>query len=489
MSFINQLAASSSCTQQVPRLRRSVYHRVCSAVLLLVSFSVSPASSKISLAPIFTDGAVLQRGSKVRLWGKGSPGESVIVRFDGQVKTVRTNSQGNWTVALDPPALGPPRSLVVSGQNRVEIKNVQVGDVWLCSGQSNMNLSVAESDCDESDLTDPEKSGVRLYLSNSAGKPGMAPARLWMVPDVATVRSLPALPYLVARYLSTKEKIPIGIICASASGAAIESFLPPETVARIHCTQVNALSQFAPSSNFRTLLEPYLKVSMRGVMWYQGESNILNPTAYRAMFPAFITDLRKRMDNPELPFYFVQLPNFGYRHAYTEDSYFAELRAAQACALALANVYMVVSIDTSDEAPLHPKEKRQIAIRLAKIIQDSGRPPNLLWFPPTAIELEKKGSALLLSFGDRTGEFTTMDKDKPHGFQIAGADRKFYWADALFNGSTISLRSNYVAAPVAARYAWADNPECNVWVDGQPLAPFRTDNWSTKPRLNEAAKP
>ncbi len=484
-----RFAALQRSTRQPARFLRL-------SLILLWAFAlwhaILPAEANVSLAPVFTDGMVLQREAKVSIWGTALPNEKVSVEFADQHKSAVANAKGEWIISLDPLSLGSPHNLTVSSDNKVVVKNVQVGDVWLCSGQSNMLMSIAESDASADDLSQPDKVGLSMYVAaciqKTAAKVTTLP-RKWLVPNATTVGQFPAIPFLLGRSLALKEKVPVGIICTACSGAGIESFLPPEAVARLPEIKPNALSHTPVGINFTNLIQPYLNMSMRGIVWYQGESNFLNSSDYKTMFPMFISDVRKRCGNPNLPFYFVQLPNFGYRHHHPEDSYFAEFRVAQTAALTLPNVYMIVSMNPVKNPSLHPKEKRQIALRVAETIEKSNEEPNG-WHAPRAIKHTVKENTMTVTFaGDGEGLTIGDGKDVARGFQIAGKDKKFFWADAQLQGRSVLLSSPDVAVPAAARYAWADNPDSNVFLDGQALAPFRTDNWETKPTLNESAWP
>jgi sialate O-acetylesterase len=455
--------------------------------------SCTAAQATVHLSPMFGDGMVVQRDQGVNVWGKAAPGERVQVEIDGQRRQVVSDAGGKWLVTLSALKMGKELTLSVKGTNTIVLKNIQVGDVWICSGQSNMNFPLGASDFRGNAL--PENAGkLRIFqLKPKVENQPLDPSGSWISPTQKTVSNFPAIPVLLGRTLANDKGIPIGIIAAACDGAPLETFMPPETLARTHNLQLKLGAPHKLGGNFQCRLLPLLQLKARGVVWYQGESNLFAVSSYKVGLPAFIQDLRARMNAPVLPFIMVQLPNFGYKlpdHA-PVDSFWADMREAQAAACRLNNVYMAVAIDTmidnSNVASLHPKEKTIISQRLAQIAEKI--------IDGTAVPLPAvKGQrivndAIYVSFKNLTGSLNTIDKRALRGFQLSGPDHKFYWADAEICGNEVKVSSDDVVQPVAVRYAWGDNPDCNVVYDDLPLPPFRTDNWITKPKLNPAAAP
>jgi len=307
-------------------------------------------------------------------------------------------------------------------------------------------------------------------LSYNGTKSSAKPESAFLV-NPSNLDSMPAIPFLLAKKLATKTLVPTGVICAAASGAGIESFLPPETIIRTPCRAPNLENRFPIGRNFNTLLEPNLRYSICAFVWYQGESNIRQADAYHAMFPAFITDLRKRMSTPNLPFHFVQLPGFGPYVSNPQNSQWAEFRETQSVATSLPNVFMTVSLDTAEDATLHPREKRVLAARLADNI---GRK----WTPPQKNIYAIRNHAILVEFGEKTQNVHTENQEDPRGFQIAGTNKIFYQASAELGDHSVVVKSPDVPNPVSVRYAWADSPDCNVKQGDLPLPPFRSDAWA-----------
>jgi sialate O-acetylesterase len=316
---------------------------------------------------------------------------------------------------------------------------------------------------------------------------------------VVTERSLndlhlPAVPFLFARGLQISQNVPVGILLAAQGAVPIETFLPPQTISRMnqrHFKPALMPPGVKTGDNYQMLLKPVLKVGISGIIWYQGEANYQAASEYRFLFPWLITDWRKMMRNSETPLYFVQIPNHGARLANPTDSFWADLREAQTAALALPNVHMVVAIDTVHEepAPLHPKEKREIAQRLLNLIRTTKYGVRLEAHGPTYRNYRIEGPAMFLAFDPVGAQLASKDGSPVQGFQLAGKDKIFHRANAVIIGNQVRLSSPEVSHPVASRYAWEDNPICSVYCNGLPLTPFRTDQWTTHPKLNPADWP
>ncbi|HEY9681177.1 MAG TPA: sialate O-acetylesterase [Oculatellaceae cyanobacterium] len=472
------------------QLNRTAFLILPFCLLLATVLCQIPAEAKVVLPSIFSDGMVIQREQSIVVWGKAAPAEQIQLTLAGQTRRASADAKGSWSTTFSALKPGPDVDLIVRSSNEIHIKNIKIGDVYLCSGQSNMALPLNQTDFRKEDIADLDKLNVRIYVTPVATSSSelFDPHGTWMTITDKSVRTFPAIPYLFARQLSLLEKLPVGIVSASCCGSYLESFLPPETVKRLHLQPTPLIPNTVIGNNFRVLLAPFCKARFAGMLWYQGEGNLLNTAQYGTHFSAFITDLRKRLEAPNLPFYFVQLPSFGWKQEDVIDSYWADMREEQSTAVALPNAYMVVSIDTDTDAPsLHPKEKREIALRLANLAFQKNKGAKIDRLPSIA-KLQTEGDAITVSLNIPQGQLQTLDKMPPRGFQIAGENKRFYWAEATLSGNSIKLSCDEVAAPLAVRYAYADCPDCNVSYNGMPLPPFRTDTWPTNPKLNPAAR-
>lgn len=429
---------------------------------------------------------VLQRDQPINLWGKADPGETIRVEIGKQSRTTVARKSGDWSITLDP--MNSPRSCEISirGKNRLLIRDVQLGDVWLFSGQSNILWPLRYSDRTPADIRNTDQLKLRIY----------EPPGKWKVitDPYLTDLHLPAIPFLFARGLQISQNVPVGILLAAQGAVPIETFLPPQTVNRMnqrHFKPALMPPGVKTGDNYSALLKPVLNMGISGIIWYQGEANYQAASDYRYLFTWFITDWRKMMRNSETPLYFVQIPNHGVRLPNLTDSFWAALRESQTAALALRNVHMVVAIDTvhQEPAPLHPKEKREVAQRLLNLVRATQYGTRLEAQGPMYKNYQIKERCMFLAFNPVGAKLVNKDGDTVQGFQLAGKDKIFHRAKAVLIGNRVRLSSPEVSLPVAARYAWEDNPICSIYCNGLPLPPFRTDQWTTHPKLNPADWP
>jgi hypothetical protein len=234
-----------------------------------------------------------------------------------------------------------------------------------------------------------------------------------------------------------------------------------------------------PSGLYNGMISPLAPYALKGVIWYQGEGNAGRAFQYRKLLPSLIQGWRTLWGGKEFAFLIVQLPNYGSRPSQPADSMWAEMREAQALtANTVPKTGMIVTLDLGQAENVHPHRKLEVGERLALRALGTSYGRQVVYQGPVLQSANFEGSVVKLTFLSATGSIRTHDGDSPRGFAIAGADRQFYWADAIIRGNTVLLSSQKVLAPVAARYAWADNPETNLFdADGLPAAPFRTDSW------------
>ncbi|HEX2855466.1 MAG TPA: sialate O-acetylesterase [Opitutaceae bacterium] len=493
-------------------------------VLLLLAFaSVTALRAEVKLASPFTDHMVLQREMPVPVWGWADPGEPVTVSFAGQKKSITAGTDGSWRVDLAAlTASAEAREFTVTGKNTITLKDVLVGEVWLGSGQSNMDFVISKQRQYFAGVIDEEKEIaaanhplIRMFTGKAAKAytPQATVGGEWLVCSPETVPGFSAVGYFFARELQKDIKVPIGIIteafgasCAHAwirrdamlgdpafkavlddFDARVKAFAPltdgenkqwEEAAAKAKAEGKRAprkpradpvQDQHNATVMYNGMIAPIVPYALRGVLWYQGESI----TAPKELFPRWnellITDWRKLWGR-ELPFYFVQLA------ALDNASNSPQVREWQAEALKLPHTGMVVTLDVGDKKDVHPHNKAPVGDRLARLalanvygkkIESSG--PQ---FQSAAIE----GAAVRVKFSHVGGGLVA--KDGPlKTFEIAGADGKFAAADAKLDGDTVLVTSEAVAVPASVRYAWSNYPEgANLFNGaGLPAAPFRTD--------------
>lgn len=505
-------------------------------VLLIWAVAYGIASADIKLPSLFSDHMVLQRGTNVAVWGTASPNEHLNIRLSlqgsstgqRQVEVKCTASgDGKWKVYLPPLQAGGPYELVVSGENSgpVTIHDVMVGDVWVCSGQSNMEWSVANSANAEQEIASANYPNIRLFMVSKkvSDVPVDDPQGEWRVCSPETVRNFSAVGYFFARELHQHIKVPIGMIQAAWGGTPAESWTSKPTLesdAELRVILDNwkkvieaypeALKRYEeklkqweeearkakeegkpvprkpspptgpghpwqPSGLFNGMIAPLTQFAIRGVIWYQGESNVGRAAQYRKLFPALISDWRKAW-GIDFPFLFVQLANFMQRKPEPSESAWAELREAQLLTfLRVPKTGMAVAIDIGEANDIHPKNKQDVGRRLALAARAIAYGESIVYSGPIYDRMEVEGNKVRIYF-KHVGSGLVAKGEKLTGFAIAGEDGKFVWAEAQIDGNTVVVYSPNVERPVAVRYAWADNPDCNLYnKEGLPASPFRTD--------------
>jgi sialate O-acetylesterase len=501
--------------------------------LLLLSIA-APAPADVRLPALFTDHMVLQQGQANRVWGSADPGEEVIVTIASQRQTAKADDKGRWQVKLDALAVGGPHTLSITGKNKLAIQDVLVGEVWICSGQSNMQWAVAQANDGDLEARTAKYPKIRLISVPQVGtqQPQDDFKGKWEVCSPETVGQFSAVGYFFGRQLHETLDVPIGLIDDAWGGSACEAWVrrdllekdekyrpliarweqiektyDPEKardnyeaqLARYRETAAKAKAEgkaapqaprppqnllagnARPGNIYNGVLKPTIGYGIRGAIWYQGESNAGRAYQYRDLFPLMIQSWRDEWQQGDFPFYWVQLADYLAEKSEPGDSSWAELREAQTMTMQrLPNTGEAVIIDLGEGRDIHPRNKQDVAKRLARwaLARDYGL-SNIPYHSPQYKEMKKAGSKITLSFDHVGGGLYTFDVTRPVGFAIAGSDKKFVWAEAKVVGTDkIEVWSDKVAEPAAVRYAWADNPVCNVTSkEGLPLTPFRTDDW------------
>jgi sialate O-acetylesterase len=453
--------------------------------VLAIALTSARAAADVKLAGIFGDGMVLQRDMPVRVWGSAAPGENVRVAIAGKTASMVAGADGRWSLALDAQKAGGPHEMKISGVKEVRLRDVWFGDVWLCAGQSNMGVPLNAATDGSSEVGKLAKLDLRWF--EVPNRPSMQRQDdlegHWVVCRADDANRISAVAYFFASDLHAALEVPIGIVQASPGGTPAETWTDVEAMKADPALEPSLQRparqmKSRPGALFNGMIAPLAPLAIKGVAWYQGEANTGFAEQYKILFPTLIKSWRKAWSREDLPFLFVQLPNQGTPVKEPGSSDWAEIREAQAATLSLPATGMAVTIDVGD-VDLHPPRKREVGERLARIararvygdkkVVDRG---------PTFTEMKIEGDAAVLRFDHVDGGWKTAKSERPSGFAIAGADKRFVWADARIDGDKIVVRSASVAAPVAVRYGWADNPACNLFNgEGLPAAPFRTDDW------------
>jgi sialate O-acetylesterase len=512
---------------------RCLANALCSALLAAASLSLS---GTVALNNMFGDHMVLQQGIENKVWGKADPGEAVTVTLGGQTKSTTAGADGSWHVLLDPvKEYGGPHTLTVKGKNTVTFSDVLIGEVWVCAGQSNMQWSVNQSNDPDIERAAAKFPNIRLISVPQVGtqEPQWNFNGKWAACSPETVGGFSAVGYFFGRQLHQTLGVPVGLINNAWGGSAAEAWVNRDKLAANEklkplmdrwaakeaalpaakaefekkIEEWKAVAEKAkaegkpapqqpgnpdgemkgnqrPANIYCGVLKPSIGYGIKGAIWYQGESNAGRAYQYRELFPLMIKTWREEWGLGDFPFYWVQLADYKAEKTEPAESDWAELREAQTMTMkALPNTGEAVIIDIGEGKDIHPKNKQDVAKRLARwALAETYKKSDIACKSPLYKSMEKQGSKVVLSFdnvGANAAGWRPFDVAEPRGFTIAGADRKFVTARAtILPDGRIEVSSEAVAEPVAVRYAWADNPVCNMYsAVGLPLTPFRTDDF------------
>ncbi len=503
-------------------------HSIRTAGCLLLGFFAAftcdaIAQAEVTLPAIFSEHMVLQRDQQNKLWGRAAAGESVTVDFAGAKQTTKADGAGNWSVMLAAHPAGGPHKLTIEASNKIAFQEILVGEVWICSGQSNMQWSVAISDDPDLEIATAKYPNIRLITVPNVGtqEPQWTFNGAWQPCSPQTVAGFSAVGYFFGRQLHETLDVPVGLINNAWGGSACEAWIRRDLLAsndfykplmnrwesiegnyetdlavwQEKAAEAKAAGKPAPGGHpdgnmkgnhrpaniYNGALKPTIGYGIRGAIWYQGESNAGRALQYREMFPLMIQSWRDEWGQGEFPFYWVQLADFMEEKPTPGESAWAELREAQTMTLSrLPHTGQAVIIDIGEGKDIHPRNKQGVAKRLARLaLVDTYKVAGIAPRSPSYESMAIEGNKVILTFKDVTGGWRPFDVNELHGFTIAGADKKFVKATAkIIDGNKVEVSSPDVPEPKSVRYAWADNPVCNVFSQiGLPLTPFRTDDW------------
>ncbi len=491
---------------------------------------VGTVQADVKTPAIFGSHMVLQQGQKNRVWGWADAGEEVTVTIDKQKLTAKPGEGGRWQVELEPLAVGGPYTLTVTGKNSLTFEDVLVGEVWICSGQSNMQWSVRLANDPDLETLTAKYPKIRLITVPNVGTQEVQTdfKGAWAHCTPETVVNFSAVGYFFGRQLHQTLDVPVGLINNAWGGSACEAWINRDLMAK-EGTYKELLDRWAaeeanypkameeyktklaaweaevknleagkprppqpqnpdgrmkgnarPANIYNGALKPTVGYGIRGAIWYQGESNAGRAYQYRDMFPLMIKSWRDEWKQGDFPFYWVQLADFRDVKADPAESDWAELREAQTMTMSkLPNTGEAVIIDIGEGKDIHPRNKQDVAKRLSRWALAEVYKLPIAHRSPIYKSMEKKDGKIIVTIDHVGTGLRPFDVKDPVGFAIAGADKKFVWAKAKLVGTNqIEVWSDDVKEPVAVRYAWADNPICNLFAAGDlPLTPFRTDDW------------
>ncbi len=493
---------------------------------LLVLLLTAPAAlfAAVTPAPLFQDNAVLQRDKPVPVWGTANAGEKITVTFAGQTKSATAAEDGRWSVTLDPlPASAEPATLTLAGENTLTLANILVGEVWIASGQSNMEWSMNNTHdrtIDVAGSTNPLIREIKI-TKQVADSPATTASGSWRAASPETTGNFSAVAHYFARDIHALVGVPVGIINSSWGGTRAEAWTDADTLAadpfayigeawqktlaeypekkaqydvhRAAWVQERDAAKAAaqpftkrapnapwgsghpatPAGLYNAMIHPLAPYAIRGAIWYQGEANAGQPARYADIFPAMITGWRSRFGQGDFPFYWVQLANFQSPTA----TNWAFLREAQTKTLALPATGQAVIIDIGDVSDIHPRNKKDVGRRLARLALARDYGVKVIDSGPVFKKAERDGAAFRVTFEPHGGLRAPLNE--LGGFELAGEDKTFHPASAvIYDNNTVLVSTPQVPEPVAVRYAWRNAPLAGLFNhEGLPAVPFRSDDW------------
>ncbi|MEX2186716.1 MAG: sialate O-acetylesterase [Pirellulales bacterium] len=447
-----------------------------SFVGLCFAVCCAPAAAEVKLHGLFTDHMVLQQGMDVPVWGTAADGEKVTVSI-GDQKVETTGAGGKFRVNLKPLSAGGPHTLVVAGTNTVTLGDVLVGEVWICSGQSNMQLAVAQGETPEKIIAESANPKIRLFTvpRDRDANPRSDVKSSWVECGPTTVGDFSAVGYHFGRALHAKLGVPVGLISCNVGGTAAEEWTSREVLESDEDLKPT-LKNDRSTTLYNAMLHPLAPFAIRGAIWYQGESNAGRAEQYRELFPAMIKNWRDLWGQGDFPFLFVQLAPWKMIVDTPGDSDWAELREAQLMTTKnVPKTAMAVITDFGDEKDIHPKPKASVGERLALAARAIAYGEKIVYSGPVCSKMEIRGNEAVLSF-DHVGGGLEVRGEKLKGFTIAGADGAFVNADARIDGDKVVVKNDALNEPKMVRFGWANYPVVNLYnKDGLPATPFRTD--------------
>ncbi len=496
------------------------------ALAMLGAAAAAPrASAEVRLPALFSDHAVLQQGMPIHVWGWAEPGEQVTVEFRKQKATAKTPPSGRWTVKLKAEKAGGPDSLRATGRNTVTAHDVLVGEVWVASGQSNMEWPMSRSFDAGPDIAASANPMVRHFnvAKLKADAPQADCKGAWQEAGPLTTSNFSAVAYYFSRDLQKALQTPVGVLHTSWGGSPAEVWMSEaalganpayktgildafweqkrrhdEAVARWEQERAAARKEskeftrqrprlpWKPAELYNGMIAPLIPYGIRGALWYQGESNAGRAWQYRSLYPDMIRNWREDWDAGDFTFLGVQLAPFdhGRKRSLEEitaaptNSAWAELREAQALATrVLKNCGLAVIVDVGDKDDIHPARKAPVGARLALQARKIAYGDRIVASGPVFKSMKIRDGKAVLAF-EQAGSGLEARGGALTGFAISGENQRFIWAKAVIEGDKVVVESPLVPKPVAVRYGWADFPVVNLFNrEGLPASPFRTDNF------------
>ncbi|MFA6293061.1 MAG: sialate O-acetylesterase [Victivallales bacterium] len=503
---------------------RKSYAVLAGFAFMAVAMSVQ---AEVKMSNVFGNNMVLQREKNVPVWGMASPNEKVTVKFNGQSKETAADSSGKWQIALDPMQAGGPFKMEVNGGNALAFDNILVGEVWICSGQSNMQMSVKSSNDPDKEIAAAAYPEIRLFTvpNIKSDFPQGDVKSNWQVCSPETVPGFSAAAYFFGREINKALKVPVGLVNTSWGGTRIEPWTPPagfmsvpelknianqvdlrnpsseahkkladETVKKfeswidstkkaIAAEQLLSAPPACPSDImpyenhqqptvlYNAMIHPLVPMAVRGALWYQGESNRGEGMLYFNKMQALISGWRTVFQNNDMAFFFVQLAPYNYG---SNPAALAEIWEAQTAALSIPNTGMAVTMDIGNVKDIHPKNKQDVGKRLALLaLNKTYGKKDIVCDSPVFDNMKVDGNKAVITFKNAI-ELKTRDGKTPDWFEIVDESGAFKKADAVIQKNTVILSAAGIEKPVVVRFAWDHLAEPNLVNEaGLPASPFR----------------
>lgn len=467
--------------------------------LLSLSLSLMLTSvthiTAVEIPSIFSDNMVLQQNSEVAFWGKARPGENITIRpsWNGKSYSVRASTDGKWKTRIPTPRAGGPFAVTIKGDNTITLNNVLIGEVWICSGQSNMEMTMSGY------MNQPVKGALEHIATSSNDRIRLITVPRVMKPipsdDIDGAEWLTCNPESVSRFSATAYffgmminrvlDVPVGLISVNWSGSRIEPWMSREALSAFDWVTLPSEEMDPANIPFQTpvvmynaMINPVAGFGIRGAIWYQGESNRLEPERYMKLFPAMVADWRKAWGTGDFPFYFVQIAPFDYGNSSQNSAFMREVQMK--LAEAVPNTGMACVMDTGEKDNIHPADKKAAGDRLAyQALAKTYSIKGIQCDGPVLKEMKVEGNIVKLTFNNAPNGLTSYGKTLSC-FEVAGPNKRFYPATAVITWAGITLFSPSVSEPVAVRYAFRDFITGDLFnTEGLPASSFRTDNWDS----------
>jgi len=470
--------------------------RVLFFFLALVIISLS-GFAQVRLPAVISDGMVLQRNTDAKIWGWADPGEKVIVRAGWTIEKAETRADknGEWSVLVPTTNAGGPYNLYIYGSNDIVVKDIFLGDVWICSGQSNMEYKINWMggwsnpwfEKDSIDIVKKKYPLIRLFQfeKNTSETPISSFKGEWMPVNTETVAEFSAVAFFFGRELNNRIGVPVGLVSTNWGGTPAEAWTSRESLEGNEDLKYyterdydSKAEQEKPSRLYNAMIHPLINMTITGAIWYQGEANRLDALQYRKLFPSMIKDWRKQFNQGDLPFYYVQIAPYNYDRPMVG----ALVREAQMMALDVPGTGMVVTSDIGNPDNIHPVKKQEVGRRLARIALALHYGVKGMIYSGPLFErmeiVEIDGIEKARLFFKHVARGLESTEGDPRCFEIAGDDRVFHEARAVIEGDNVIVWSDKVSNPVAVRFGFTNSSQTNLYnSEGLPAAPFRTDDW------------